>query len=386
MSMTGKHKLSPHLILFALKFYHASNEKIGNPASLINILSNYEPREDCDEEGDKTLEAIVLYRLSICPSEAVQSDHYGRTALYHLTKSNPTVRSIKNLLIADPNALATTDFCGVSPITIAFLEISPVRILKTFLELQPEVFFERNRRSFSSPSVLDELNVTWTRLITTKAISVALLKSNPSLMDQWQKFMATVQVASYIFAEKEKNKSFAFTHDHDQFSVAELHASLQLWNYKKLPTAIFSFVMEMYSDQLKLQMDTDESSTSIPLHCLIRNCAASKDSEIDIDGAKNEVRAGFLRVLQTMLKLYPEGACVEHYEHGHHSLALHMALRSNIKFYEGISDLIVAFPRSIHIRENKSNLAPFMTAAVGPDSNLDTIMTVLLEGPSMINY
>ena len=81
MSMTGKHKLSPHLILFALKFYHASNEKIGNPASLINILSNYEPREDCDEEGDETLEAIVLYRLSICPSEAVQSNHWENCTL-----------------------------------------------------------------------------------------------------------------------------------------------------------------------------------------------------------------------------------------------------------------------------------------------------------------
>ena len=384
MSMTGKLKLSPDLILFALKFYHTSNEKIGNPARLINILSNYEPREDCDEKGDETLEAIVLYRLSICPSEALQFDQYGRTTLYHLTKSNPTARSIKNLIVADPNALVTPDFCGISPIAIAFLDISPLRILKIFLELQPEVVFQRRRKSFSSQSVLDELNITWTRLITTKAISVSLLKSNPSLMDQWQKFMATVQVASYIFAEKEKDESFAFRHD--QFSFAELHASLQLWNYNKLPIAIFSFVMEMYSDQLKMGMDTDESSTSIPLHYLIRNCAASKDSEIDIDGGEDEVRGDFLHVLQTMLKLYPEGARVKHYEDGRHSLALHMALRSNMKFHEGISDLIAAFPRSIYIRENKSNLAPFMTAAVGPDSSLDAIMTVLLEGPSMINF
>ena len=87
-----------------------------------------------------------------------------------------------------------------------------------------------------------------------------------------------------------------------------------------------------------------------------------------------------------MLNLYPEGARVKHYEDGRHSLALHMALRSNMKFHEGISDLIAAFPRSIYIRENKSNLAPFMTAAVGPDSSLDAIMTVLLEGPSMIKF
>ena len=385
IDLSGPHQLSSELILFILKLYHQPNAKHSKSQRLINLLTRYKSREEVDDKGDTTLEAILLYRLLLCPSEALHSDVGGGTTFYQLLKHYPTVRSIKMLYNANPIALTTPDFCGISPIALAYLRCYSIHILKTLLELQPGAFLVGCQRSFlcqsvsdelnaySCPSVFDELNTSWNRLITTKAVTMKMLRNEPDLLEQWDKFMATVQAASLFFADEEHNESFAVKHD--AYSIPQVHAALQLKGPNKLSITVLAFTMNMYPKQLSTTMDV-KGRRMLPLHYILEEFGASKamsDSDIDI--------TGFLHLLRTMLTLFPEGVSLAHPE-TRNSLPLHIALEKNINYDEGVSDLIGILPHSIHIVQEESGLAPFMIASEGKGSDLSTIYDILREAPS----
>jgi hypothetical protein len=366
IDLCGPHQLSTDLILFILQMHHADNDNFTKFRRLIHILSFYQPIGEIDDDGDKTLEAILLYRLWACPSEVFQSDACGRTPLYHLLKLRPTVRSLRIIYERDNYALTTPDFCGISPTALVYFREYPIYELKTLLNLHPEAFMGGTPQELvPRQSVLNKLISMWDRLIPTKSITVSSLKADGKLMDQWDKFMATIQGANNFFLEKKPTET----------SQLELHGALEMKAHISLPNSLISFIMNMYPSQLSTIMVV-KNRRMLPLHFLIELFTTTK-SKNDTVTCVTE----FSNLLKTMLDLFPEAATMPHPENGS-SLPLHMALEGNMTYNEGVSDIIKKFPAAIYISDEKSGLAPFMIASTTEEYDLDTVLSVLRGAPS----
>lgn len=86
-------------------------------------------------------------------------------------------------------------------------------------------------------------------------------------------------------------------------------------------------------------------------------------------------------ILKIMLDLFPEAAATP-LPHNCSTLPLHMALEGNMKYNEGVSDIISKYPTAIHLTHKKTGLAPFMIASTTEGHDLETILNVLREAPS----
>lgn len=367
IDLCGNHQLSTEVILLILKMYHTENENVTTSRRLISILSSYQPRKEIDTDGDRTLEAILLYRLWASPSEAFQSDHCGRTPLYHLIRLRPTVRSLRILYEKNTHALTTPDFAGVCPIALVYFRGCPIYVLQTLLALQPSAFMGGSPQELlGSQSIMKRLISLWNRLISTKSVLVSSIKDDGKLIDQWDKFMTTIQAANCFFLKKEPN-------DLSQF---ELHHILELRTRISFPVSLISFIIKMYPSQLSSMM-VFNNRKMLPLHHLIEIFVSSKNP-YTTDALCTE---DFMDILKIMLDLFPEAAATP-LPHNCSTLPLHMALEGNMKYNEGVSDIISKYPTAIHLTHKKTGLAPFMIASTTEGHDLETILNVLREAPS----
>ena len=356
-------KLSTDLLLLILKVCHRRDFRESH--CLVNILSNHDRRKQLYEEHDNSLEAIILYRLWVSPTEAFQSDSCGRTPLYHLLRLRPTPNSIQILYEANRHALTTPDFCGVSPTALAFLRDYPIQILKTLLKLRPEAFIlGLQHPQFTGRSFLNTLIATWDRLSSSKAVTVKSLKTDLHLREEWEKFMATLCVASDFFNDNLTNTG----------SSLEVHAALQLRGRVPIPASLISFIMHMYPSQLSSNLVLKNRSM-LPLHYLIEEFSPTDANE------DNRKGADFIHILRMMIHVSPKVTKIPHPE-SKNSFPLLMALKRNLKYDDGVSDLANKFPEALYAIEEKSGLAPFMLAAEGNCYDLDTIFYVLRQAPS----
>eukprot|EP00957_Ditylum_brightwellii_P068304 5185442-Ditylum_brightwellii.AAC.1 len=86
--------------------------------------------------------------------------------------------------------------------------------------------------------------------------------------------------------------------------------------------------------------------------------------------------------IQVLIQLYPDAALCEDYNG---KLPIHLALESGKLWDESMQDMFMAWPSSLSIEDRTSCLVPFMLAAVGKKADINTIYSLLCEGPCEVN-
>ena len=66
-------------------------------------------------------------------------------------------------------------------------------------------------------------------------------------------------------------------------------------------------------------------------------------------------------------------------------LPLHMAIKNGLKFTNGLSDIVGAYPISLDVTDELTGLYPFMLAAVCKNSDLETSFELLRENPTTLH-
>ena len=67
------------------------------------------------------------------------------------------------------------------------------------------------------------------------------------------------------------------------------------------------------------------------------------------------------------------------------SLPLHLALRKGLRLSEGVGRILQAYPEAVSVRDPQTNLLPFLLASVGENAEVETIYSVLILRPNLVD-
>jgi len=269
---------------------------------------------------------------------------------------------------AYPKALTVPDFCGTTPVSLAYLLEYPITTLQTLLELQPDASISRPPSLFGQ-TVLKHMTSLWTKQISSSLLTPQKIQADEVLLDQWDKFMLTIRAAVQTSCPKLKeNKNKAHTGEDQSYAsnlqseeknindwilTPQLHASLRLPIPHRLPTNLMVIIVQMYPQHLTMRMKTNNSSacsTLLPLHYVLNNLmpkAAKSHDEVTTN----------LSILKTMLELSTKEASIPDPTRNN-ALPLHVAIEIGLTWNKdgGLFDIFCAYPEALYMMHPKSSL------------------------------
>lgn len=265
--------------------------------------------------------------------------------LFYSLKQGCSPKLVQLLFETYPSAITMLDFCGETPMSLVYHKNKDPCILKGILEYQPSLASQRIQ-SFSGPDLVQLVCSPWKNFDTRNA---AVIRNHKELSNQWEKVVLTCTAAH-------KCRHLRSKHDQD---TKELHIALELPCSPK----ILCCFLRMYPEQANMPLPNG----MLPLHKYVSSKELLKQT-------------GSSDVIAELIATTPAASSTLYQGNS----PLHLAIESGCKWDDGLCQLFYSAPNSLQLLGANSKLFPFMMAATIDPIDLNTVYSLLREGPILI--
>uniref|UniRef100_A0A7S2H3B7 Uncharacterized protein n=1 Tax=Helicotheca tamesis TaxID=374047 RepID=A0A7S2H3B7_9STRA len=321
----------------------------------------------------------------------------GSSLLYHAVSSGASPRVIQSIVDVDPTSTRhqnsgghTALHCGIERYD------TPLEVIRILIEANPAAARLKNCDG------LTPVDLIWKRYVSPESYRSEYAKNaaarlralmenivaHDSVQDTKQVASSSSKMSNHTASickavRKQKAKNALETDNEfrrfwDLINLAiraanrgtcnkSLHEENKRWRIvheavtANCPPLLIRFAAALHPEQLRQR---EEKYGRLPLHLAAVTCRSTL----------NETKT----ITQSLLCLYPDAASCQDCNG---RLPINLALENGQPWEGCVREMFMAWPQSLSMQDRETRLVPFMLSAVGQDSDINIIFSLLREGP-----
>lgn len=277
----------------------------------------------------------VLAWIAFKPEELLLVDKKKQTILHHCCLFRAPAIIIEMILFQAPELVAKKNVDGEIPLHWAVRLSAPIEVLQLLLSVEPGLGCKSKDKHGNTA-----LSLIWER--HSDILLQMWWEEGKDKIVNFHWWKRIIYLLELYMRERSSTKVDDDFVQNDSSSFLALHAATLCPN---CPISLYPLIMKVYKQQL-MQKDAEGR---LPLGVACLHPLSNRSS-------------GVRTKIQLLLLECPEAASVPDSQQ---RLPLSIALESGVDIDEGLSELISAFPKSLHSFDAATKFAPFLLAAVG---------------------